>query len=151
MNENNDFIKPDQNKEYYSGHLYDEQKFFQFRLVKTFLSRVSLADEYIEAVKKLSSEGVVVYALNQRSELNSLIIYELFKRKGMPIPVYCHGMDMSFWQPLPKMLRFFWHSASAAALAEEEHPFFTHWQDAKANVAAKRIKNFLSVKPALSN
>ncbi|MFZ1036876.1 MAG: 1-acyl-sn-glycerol-3-phosphate acyltransferase, partial [Smithella sp.] len=110
MNENNDFIKPDQNKEYYSGHLYDEQKFFQFRLVKTFLSRVSLADEYIEAVKKLSSEGVVVYALNQRSELNSLIIYELFKRKGMPIPVYCHGMDMSFWQPLPKMLKFFWHS-----------------------------------------
>ena len=110
MNENNDFINPDQNKEYYSGHLYDEQKFFQFRLVKTFLSRVSLADEYIEAVKKLSTEGVVVYALNQRSELNSLIIYELFKRKEMPIPVYCHGMDMSFWQPLPKMLKFFWHS-----------------------------------------
>ena len=52
----------------------------------------------------------MVYALNQRSELNSLIIYELFKRKGIPDPVYCHGMNMSFWQPLPKMLKFFWHS-----------------------------------------
>jgi len=110
MNEDNNFIIPYQEKEYYSGHLYDEQKFFQFRLVKTFLSRVTLADEYVEAVNKLSTEGVVIYALNQRSELNSLIIYELFKRKGMPIPVYCHGMNMSFWQPLPKMLKFFWHS-----------------------------------------
>ena len=57
MNEDNEFIKPDQDKEYYSGHLYDEQNFSQFRLVKTFLSRVSIADEYVEAVKKLSSGG----------------------------------------------------------------------------------------------
>ena len=98
------------NEEYYSGNLYDKQKFIQFRLVKTFLSRVSIADEYVDAIKKISNEGVVVYALNQRSELNSLIIYELFKRKGVPIPVYCHGMDMSFWQPLPEMLKFFWSS-----------------------------------------
>ena len=102
--------KSNQIEEYYSGHLYDEQNFLQFRLVKTFLSRVSIADEYVEAIKKLSSEGVVIYALNQRSELNSLIIYELFKRKGIPIPVYCHGMNMSFWQPLPEMLKFFWSS-----------------------------------------
>ncbi|HUN53908.1 MAG TPA: 1-acyl-sn-glycerol-3-phosphate acyltransferase [Smithella sp.] len=110
MNDNNDFINPYQEKEYYSGHLYDEQKFFQFRLIKQFLSRVTLADEYVESVNKLAAEGVVVYALNQRSELNSLIIYELFKRKEMPIPVYCHGMNMSFWQPFPKMLKFFWYS-----------------------------------------
>lgn len=110
MEEKNSFAKLHPDKEYYSGHLYDEQKFFQFRLLKSFLSRVSIADEYVDAIKKLSTEGVVIYALNQRSELNSLIIYELFKRKGVPIPVYCHGMNMSFWQPLPKMLKFFWYS-----------------------------------------
>jgi glycerol-3-phosphate O-acyltransferase len=102
--------KPDQNQEYYSGHLYDKQNFFRFRLVKTFLSRVSLADEYVEAIRKLSAEGVVVYALNQRSELNGIIIYELFKRKGIPIPVYCHGMNMSFWQPPREMFKYFWSS-----------------------------------------
>ncbi len=99
-----------QPEEYYSGHLYDEQNFLQFRLAKTFLSSVSITDAYVDAVRKLSTEGVVVYALNQRSELNSLIIYELFKRKDIPIPVYCHGMNMSFWHPLPKMLKFFWSS-----------------------------------------
>jgi len=110
MKENIDFTNFNKNEEYYSGHLYDKQQFFQFKLLKTFLSRVSIADEYVEAIKKISGEGVVVYALNQRSELNSLIIYELFKRKGLPIPVYCHGMNMSFWQPLPEMTKFFWSS-----------------------------------------
>ncbi len=110
MNENNDSAKFQLEKEYYSGHLYDEQNFLQFRLAKTFLSRVSMADEYIEPLKKLAAEGVVVFALNQRSELNSLILYELFKRKEIPIPVYCHGMNMSFWHPLPQMLNFFWSS-----------------------------------------
>ncbi len=99
-----------QNKEYYSGRLYDEQDFLRFQLAKTFLSRVSIADEYVEAIKKLSTEGVVVYAIKQRSKLNSLIIYELAGRKGLPQPVYCHGMNMSFWQPLPEMLKFFWSS-----------------------------------------
>lgn len=110
MNENTGSEKSRQSEEYYAGHLYDEQNIFQFRIAKTFLSRVSIADEYIKAIQKLSREGVVIYALNQRSELNSLILYELFKRKDIPIPVYCHGMNMSFWHPLPQMLKFFWSS-----------------------------------------
>jgi glycerol-3-phosphate O-acyltransferase len=110
MKEKMNSDKPNQDKEYYSGRLYDEQNFSQFQLAKTFLSRVSIADEYVDNIKKLSAEGVVVYALNQRSELNSLIIYELAKRKGLPEPVFCHGMNMSLWQPLPKMMKFLWSS-----------------------------------------
>ena len=110
MKEKMNSAKPNQDKEYYSGCLYDEQNFSRFQLAKTFLSRVSIADEYVDVIKKLSAEGVVVYALNQRSELNSLIIYELAKRKGLPEPVFCHGMNMSLWQPLPKMMKFLWSS-----------------------------------------
>src|SRR5664280_691052 len=110
MKEKMNSVKLNQDKEYYSGRLYDEQNFLQLRLAKTFLSRVSIADEYVDAIKKLSAEGVVVYALNQRSELNSLIIYELVGRKGLPKPLFCHGMNMSFWQPLTKMMKFLWSS-----------------------------------------
>ena len=95
-----------ENDEYYAGCLYDKQDFLRFRPAKTFLSRVSITDEYIERIKKLSENGLVVYALKQRSKLNSLIIYELASRYGLPLPVYCHGMNMSFWQPLPKLARF---------------------------------------------
>lgn len=97
-------------EEYYSGRIYDEQDFLRFQLAKTFLSRISIADEYVEDIKKLSAQGLVVYAIKQRSKLNSLIIYELMGRKGLPQPVYCHGMNMSFWQPLPEMLKFLWSS-----------------------------------------
>ncbi len=109
LNENkSDFQARDE--EYYSGCLYERQDFFRFRLAKTFLSRVSIADEYVEKIKKLASEGLVVYALKQRSKLNSLIIHEIAGRKEIPKPLYCHGMNMSFWQPLPMMLKFLWSS-----------------------------------------
>ena len=97
-------------EEYYSGCLYDRQDFLRFRPAKTFLSRVSIADEYVEKIKKLAGEGLVVYAIKQRSKLNSLIIHELAGRKDLPKPVYCHGMNMSFWQPLPMMMKFLWSS-----------------------------------------
>ncbi len=101
---------PEINEEYYSGCLYERQDFLRFRPAKTFLSRVSIADEYVEKIKNLASEGLVVYAIKQRSKLNSLIIHELSSRKDLPRPSYCHGMNMSFWQPLPMMIKFLWSS-----------------------------------------
>jgi glycerol-3-phosphate O-acyltransferase len=97
-------------EEYYSGCLYDRQDFLRFRPAKTFLSRVSIADEYVEKIKILASEGLVVYAIKQRSKLNSLIVHELAGRNDLPRPLYCHGMNMFFWQPLPMMLKYLWSS-----------------------------------------
>jgi glycerol-3-phosphate O-acyltransferase len=96
--------------EYYAGCIYDRQDFWRFRPAKTYLSRVSMTDEDVNAIKKLASEGIIIYAIKQRSKLNSLIISELTGRKGLANPVYCHGMNMSFWQPLSKMLKLFWSS-----------------------------------------
>jgi glycerol-3-phosphate O-acyltransferase len=99
-----------QDEKYYSGRIYDEQDFLRFHLAKIFLSRISIADEYVEEIKKLSTQGLVVYAIKQRSKLNSLIVYELAGRRELPKPVYCHGMNMSFWQPLPEMVKYLWAS-----------------------------------------
>ncbi|OGP66356.1 MAG: hypothetical protein A2W27_01060 [Deltaproteobacteria bacterium RBG_16_44_11] len=95
---------------YYSGRIYAKQDFLRFHLAKIFLSRISIADEYVEDIKKLSTQGLVVYAIKQRSKLNSLIVYEVTGRKGLSQPVYCHGMNMSFWQPLPEMMKYLWAS-----------------------------------------
>jgi glycerol-3-phosphate O-acyltransferase len=100
----------EKNEEYYSGCLYDDQNFLRFRPAKTYLSRVSIADEHVRSLRELADKGVIVYAIKQRSKLNSLIVAELAARKGLLQPVYCHGMNMSFWQPLPKMLKFYWSS-----------------------------------------
>ena len=99
-----------QEDEYYSGCIYARQDFWRFRPAKAYLSRVSIADEEVAALKKLAGEGVIIYAIKQRSKLNSLIISEIAGRKGLPMPVYSHGANMSFWQPLSKMLKFYWSS-----------------------------------------
>ena len=96
--------------EYYAGCLYDKQDFWRFRSAKAYLSSVSIADEEVKALKELAGEGVIVYAIKQRSKLNSLIIDEIASRKGLARPVYYHGMNMAFWQPLSKMLKFLWSS-----------------------------------------
>ncbi|NLA40998.1 MAG: hypothetical protein GX874_06265 [Smithella sp.] len=99
-----------QEEEYYSGCIYDAQDLWRFRPVKSYLSRVSIADEGVQALKELASRGAVVYAIRQRSKLNSLILTEITARKGLPMPVYSHGVNMSFWQPLSKMMKFLWSS-----------------------------------------
>lgn len=92
---------------YYSGCIYDRQDIWRFRRAKAYLSRVSIADEEVGSLAQLAGEGVIVYAIKQRSKLNSLIIAEVASRKGLPMPVYSHGVNMSFWQPLSKMLKFY--------------------------------------------
>ena len=87
--------------DFYAGHLYREDNFPLFWLVKKVLSKVELADEYVEALKDLSEKGIVIYAIKNKSQLNSLIIRELSARRGIPRPVYCHGCNMIFWQPFP--------------------------------------------------
>lgn len=101
---------PVKDEEYYAGCLYDRHDFLRFQLAKTFLSRVSISNEYVEKIKTLAADGAVVYAIRQKSKLNSLIIHELAGRNYLPPPMYCHGMNMSFWQPLSKMLKLFWLS-----------------------------------------
>ena len=92
-------------EEYYAGCLYKQDNFPVYWLVEKVLSKVQLADHYVEPLKKLAETGVVVYALKQKSQLNSLILRELAARKGIPSPVYSDGVNMIFWQPFTKALK----------------------------------------------
>ena len=98
--------------DFYAGHLYREDNFPLFWLIKKVLSKVELADEYVEALKDLSEKGIVVYAIKNKSQLNSLIIRELSARRGIPRPVYCHGFNMIFWQPFPAAAKVIFSSIS---------------------------------------
>ena len=90
---------------YHAGSLYREDNFPLSRLLRKVLSKVRITDETVEGLKSLSAKGVVVYALKNKSQLNSLILRELGIRKGIPQPVYCHGINMITWQPYSQALR----------------------------------------------
>ncbi len=68
-------------------------------LVRRVLSNVMMSDEAAEGMKAIAEKGTVVYVLKNKSQLNSLIISELALRKGMPVPVYSHDVNMTAWQP----------------------------------------------------
>ncbi|MBN1381915.1 MAG: 1-acyl-sn-glycerol-3-phosphate acyltransferase [Deltaproteobacteria bacterium] len=67
---------------------------------------MQLAGEDIERIKSLSDQGLVIYALKHKSQLDSLIVQGLAAQKNMPQPVYAHGINMLFWQPCHQVLRF---------------------------------------------
>jgi glycerol-3-phosphate O-acyltransferase len=90
---------------YYSGSLYREDNFPLYWLIRKVLSKVGMADDRAEVLKSLSDGGVIVYALKNKSQLNSLIVRELSVRKGIPRPVYCHGINMITWQPFSMAMR----------------------------------------------
>ena len=96
-----------QNDEPYAECLYEQDNFPLYLLVRKVLSKVLFNDEQAEALKRLSEQGVVVYALKQKSQLNSLILRELSARKGIPRPVYSHGVNMNAWQPFPIAVKTF--------------------------------------------
>jgi glycerol-3-phosphate O-acyltransferase len=90
---------------FYAECLYEQDNFPLYWLVEKVLSKVQLADQYVEQLKNLANTGIVVYALKQKSQLNSLIIRELSARKGIPRPVYSHNVNMIFWQPFSNALK----------------------------------------------
>ena len=92
-------------EEYYAERLYKEDNFPFSWLLRKFLSKVKLSDDHARALRELSDRGIVVYALKQKSQLDSLIIRGLSAKTGIPRPVYSQGVNMVVWQPFPVALR----------------------------------------------
>jgi glycerol-3-phosphate O-acyltransferase len=90
---------------HHAGSLYREENFPLYWLVRKVLSKVLISDQTAEGLKSLAQKGTVVYALKNKSQLNSLILHELSMRKGIPQPVYCHGVNMITWQPFDMAIK----------------------------------------------
>lgn len=93
--------------EHYAGQLYSQRRSPLLWLLGRMLSRVKIEGEYVEELKTLSRKGIVVYALKNKSILNSLILWDLSKREELSHPEYCHGISIMLWQPCGKALRTF--------------------------------------------
>ncbi len=91
--------------EYYSGSFFEQEKYSILGLFGRILSRVKIDEEYVELVRELPKRGVVIYALKNKSQLNSLIISNICKRHDLVRPDYCHGIGMILWQPFLMALR----------------------------------------------
>ena len=126
-------------RHYRRESLYKETNFLLSWLVKKALSKVSFDMEAVEALKKLADEGLVIYALKDGSQLNSLILWDLARRKGVPMPCHSHGVNMTLWQPF---------SAALRVLATAGVSFFRHRGEDEA-AGGMIIRNHLAAGRAL--
>jgi len=92
-------------RHYRPESLYEQTNFLLDWLVRKALRKISFDTEVAENLRKLGNEGLVVYALKDRSQLNSLILWDLARRKGIPMPVHSHDVNMTLWQPFSASLR----------------------------------------------
>ena len=92
--------------DFYSGFL-DERKSLLCRLLfDRYISRVQIATECVSEINELSKKGIVVFAQKNKSQLDCLILRDLFLR-SFEGKIFCHRTNMSFWQPFPVNLRIF--------------------------------------------
>ena len=91
---------------FYSGFLTPRKSFLSRLLFGRYISRVTIAQEYVDALKELSQKGMIVFAQKNKSQLNCLIMSDVFHRT-LAGNLFCHGINMSFWQPLSVNLKVF--------------------------------------------
>jgi len=114
--------------ECYGGSLYDSRRFSLSRFLEGVLSRVELADEGLEELRPLYAKGVVVFAQKNASQLNALILRNVLTRKGLPLPVYCHALNMILWQPFAAAFKcFFSRLFDLIFRKNSHHPYKTEY------------------------
>jgi len=63
--------------------------------IQNISSRVKFTEENIEAIKRLSLKGPVIYALKNKSRLNRLLMREAARRGNIPVPLWTMGEEGS--------------------------------------------------------
>ena len=71
-----------------------------YGIMRDILSNIAFKEDYALSLKKLAGDGIVVYALKDRSHLNTLILYDLALRQGIPCPTFAYDVNMVLWQPI---------------------------------------------------
>lgn len=61
--------------------------------VKSISRRVRFTEDQAQAIRHFASQGIVVYALKNKSRLNSLLLKEITLLQGLPAPQWSMGED----------------------------------------------------------
>jgi len=61
--------------------------------VKNISRRVRFTEDQAQEIRHLTSQGIVVYALKNKSRLNSLLLKEITLLQGLPVPLWSMGED----------------------------------------------------------
>lgn len=117
----------EESRQSYGGNLYVGSVPL-YGLMRDVLSNIAFKSDYAASLRELGEKGIVIYALKDRSHLNTLILYDLALRQGIPRPTFAFDLNMILWQPLSK--------AAGAILSWTRRLFAGHFRSDGENLQA---------------
>ncbi|MDD2672062.1 MAG: 1-acyl-sn-glycerol-3-phosphate acyltransferase [Syntrophales bacterium] len=91
-------------REKYTGFIGEKRSLFYFFLFRRQISRIGLSDEDVSRLEDLFRRGAVVFAQKNKSQIDCLILQEVLF-KSLRKRIYCHQINMAFWNPFTANLR----------------------------------------------
>jgi len=83
-----------------------------YGLIKGVMDRIPFDGESVSYLKDLKEKGTVIYALKDRSQINTMVLYALARRTGIPRPEFSAGVNMLLWQrPARALGTLYWSLA----------------------------------------
>lgn len=73
-----------------------------YGMLRDVFAGISFNEEFASTLRELGDKGTIIYALKDRSHLNTIILYDLAIRKGIPRPTFAFDVNMVPWQPVSK-------------------------------------------------
>ncbi len=111
--------------------------------VKNISRRVRFMEEQAQAIRHLASQGIVVYALKNKSRLNSLLLKEITLLQGLPVPLWSLGEDPALTD-LPDAIR----NVTTKPETTVDMDFLTR-ENAVVHLGSSRLVNDPAVETAL--
>lgn len=89
---------------YFSG-MINRFGFFYRKILSPTFDKVRTNPEELARLKTLSQNGVVVYVIKNRGQLEYSFFNHLFLKEGLPLAKFANGGKTLFWRPLKEIVQ----------------------------------------------
>ena len=90
---------------HYSASLTGKFALFWRIVFSILFKHILISDADAKRILSFSKRGTIIYVIRNRSRLEYVLINYLFRKKGLPAPVFSHYIPVYSWQPLAQTLR----------------------------------------------
>jgi glycerol-3-phosphate O-acyltransferase len=86
-------FKNTENPDHQEKHIRPNIVTFGDGFIRHISARVRFTEEQAQTLRQLGSEGIVIYALKNKSRLNGLLLKEIARLQGLPVPLWALGEE----------------------------------------------------------
>ncbi len=90
---------------YYASTIEGNYGFFLRSFFRLLFSRIKLSSEETKKIHDKAKEGLIVYTLKSRSDLESLLYHFQYEQNGLPSPVFACDGTMTIFHSIPFFIR----------------------------------------------